>query len=280
MKKNVSRKQRYYLEEPSGQKFSDRLRTFSERFDDTTISLLGIILIAFALMSLLAILKVTSGTVLTPWSNILRRWFGFGAFLLMGWILAIGLRMLRKPQPGTVTTGWFYFRFEITLVLLLMLMSQLGGISIERAEAGFDGGYIGWALAQTFNVILPVSFLQIIFTLFLLVIFIIWSFDLFDRLENFLAIKAGYGPISRPFSAPQPVSAPKQTEVVQEQADPPPPLQKKRAWRRSSKKSSLLPRLKTSRLLMNARAVYPRLESSLRTVQIMSMSVISIKPRV
>jgi len=227
MKKNVSRKQRYYLDEPSGQKFSDRLRAFSERFDDTTINLFGIILITFALMSFLAILGVTSGTVLTPWSNILRRWFGFGAFFLMSWILAIGLRMLRKPQPGTNITGWFYFRFEITLALFLMLMSQLGGISIERAEAGLDGGYLGWALAQSLNVILPISFLQIVLTLLLLVIFIIWSFDLFDRLENFLAIKAGFGPTSRPVAAPQPVEAPEQAEVPSEEAETPPTAAKK-----------------------------------------------------
>lgn len=185
MKKTTPRKQRYFLEEPSENKLSDMLKRFGERFDDTTISLAGIIIMTFALMSLLGISGLTSGTLLTPWANILRRWFGFGAFIVLFWLVGIGLRMLRK-RPSSSAPGWYYLRFEITIALLLTLMSQFGGVSIERAEAGFDGGYIGWALAQSLNAILPFLLLQILITSALFLIFVVWSFDLFDAIEAYL----------------------------------------------------------------------------------------------
>lgn len=195
MTKKTPRKHRYYMDGSSDKKLSDHLQRLSERFDDTTLNVFGIVIMAFALMSLLAITKLTSGTLLIPWVNMLMRWFGFGSYIIMIWLFAIGLRMLRKPTKANVAPGWYYVRFEILIALLLMLMAQLGGISIDRAEAGLDGGYLGWALAQSFNAILPILFLQIVITFALFVLFFIWAFDLFDKLEIFLSLRAGRKPV-------------------------------------------------------------------------------------
>lgn len=217
MKKTTSRKQRYYLEEPSDNKLSDMFKRFGERFDDTTLNLAGIILMAFSLMSLLGISGLTSGTLLTPWANILRRWFGFGSFIVLFWLIGVGLRMLRKRAPSKAP-GWYYLRFEVTIALLLMLMSQFGGVSIERAEAGFDGGYIGWALAQTFHSVLPILPLQILITFILCLVFVVWSFDLFDTIEAYLLMRKGNKP-NRPMPVVQTEEEAFQAELELEEED-------------------------------------------------------------
>ncbi|MEI6288976.1 MAG: hypothetical protein WCP19_00960, partial [Chloroflexota bacterium] len=57
----------------------------------------GVITFAFALMTLLALLGLTGGSLLTPWSLTLWRWLGYGSIFIVIIIGIAGLILMRKP---------------------------------------------------------------------------------------------------------------------------------------------------------------------------------------
>src|SRR5262245_1400636 len=124
----------------------DRLAQFNQHFGRFLRDSLGVVFIAFALMSLLALGNYTEGLLLSPWADMLSLWFGWGAYLV---ILAFGytgfslLRRTRTPLPwGRL------FALEIAAFLTLGLLAASGGNNLFEAEAGAFGGRIGWGLTE------------------------------------------------------------------------------------------------------------------------------------
>ena len=89
----------------------DRFEHFNLHFGRYLRDVAGVVLIAIALMSLLALWNLTSGILLTPWLDFLSKWFGWGSYII---ILAIGygglvlfrrddkpLGLIRSPFSGT-----------------------------------------------------------------------------------------------------------------------------------------------------------------------------------
>lgn len=187
MAKRTPRKQRYLLAEPSQKNLSQWISDLNEKFDGSTFDISGVVVFSFALMSLLALFGLTGGSLLTPWANTLWRWFGYGAIFVIAAIGVGGLFVIRKPKEGGNGVDWWKFvKFEVLLLLLLTFLTQLGGMSIERAESGMDGGYTGWAMAGILALIIPTTFLQGSITFLLLIFFFFLSFDLFPVVEGFL----------------------------------------------------------------------------------------------
>jgi len=62
---------------------------------------------------------------------------------------------------------------EGVLFTVTALLSLFNGHLLDRAEAGLDGGYIGWGLAEIFNRILPAPFSTILLLILLTVLVII-----------------------------------------------------------------------------------------------------------
>ncbi len=111
----------------------------------------GVVLLAFALMTLLALLGVsgTQGRLLTPWRGFLRIWFGWGSLFLVVTLAVAGLWLLIPRLRSGVGVHWSrVLSLEISAFAILTWLAVLGGSSLERAEAGLDGGRIGWALAD------------------------------------------------------------------------------------------------------------------------------------
>ncbi len=109
----------------------------------------GVLALAFALMTFLAILFPTlAGGVLNRWVDLLMVWFGWGS-LWVGIICTIGgLLMLRHDNIRMDKFAWGrVFAVEIIAFCSVALLSVIGGYSLDRADAGLDGGRIGWALA-------------------------------------------------------------------------------------------------------------------------------------
>ncbi len=150
---------------------------FAARFQRFAWDAAGVGLLAFSVMTLLAIWmpELTSGLLLSWWRAVLERWLGWGCVLMVVAGTIAGLLMLRKqsrwikPAPGgavslaspTVTEGfqspirWMhFFTLEFGAFTGLALLAALGGTSLERAEAGMDGGRIGWGLAELLRVLL------------------------------------------------------------------------------------------------------------------------------
>ncbi|MBT3336714.1 MAG: DNA translocase FtsK [Anaerolineae bacterium] len=120
----------------------------------------GVLLLAFALISILALFGWTEGDWLTPWIEFISRWFGAGSYLVIISIGMLGILTLRRseePLPwGRLIT------LELAAFLTLGLLTIMGGRDLLRAEAGLDGGRLGWGLDQILSkLISPVGSLLI-----------------------------------------------------------------------------------------------------------------------
>jgi DNA segregation ATPase FtsK/SpoIIIE, S-DNA-T family len=125
-----------------------RLARFNLHFGRSLRDALGIFLIAFAVITLLALGRLTGGVLLTPWTGMLSLWFGWGAYIVA---LAIGFSGFVILQHGAFSMGWGrIFALEIAAFLTISLFAASGGNSLLRAEAGMDGGRIGWGLVNLF----------------------------------------------------------------------------------------------------------------------------------
>jgi len=127
----------------------DRVARFNQHFGRFVRDALGVLLIAVALMTLLALRGYTEGVLLTPCANLLLLWFGWGSYLV---VIAIGyagyafLRRSRTPLPwGRL------FALELAAFLTLGLLAAMGGNSLLRAESGMDGGRVGWGRRLPFD---------------------------------------------------------------------------------------------------------------------------------
>jgi S-DNA-T family DNA segregation ATPase FtsK/SpoIIIE len=134
--------------------------------------LIGIGLLALGLMSLLGILGLTTGALINPWVRLLLTSVGFGYPLFIAALAVMGLMCLRqhfsswpKVRLGRVLA------LEISAFALLALLSIFGGMSVDRAEQGLDGGRIGWGLAYLVSQVLPLPWSTVFllaFSVFLL----------------------------------------------------------------------------------------------------------------
>jgi S-DNA-T family DNA segregation ATPase FtsK/SpoIIIE len=132
-----------------------RLLMLGLRFRRFAWDVAGVLTLAFALMTLLALLEITQGRLLLPWATFLRRWLGLGSGLIVIGIGVIGLLLLRQRLGGQRPVQWKrVFALEVSAFALVALLSVVGGVSIERAEAGLDGGLIGWGLAEGAGMVL------------------------------------------------------------------------------------------------------------------------------
>ena len=74
----------------------DRYARFEHHFGRFVRDTLGVVLIAAALMTLLALRGYTRGVLLTPWADWLLLWFGWGAYLVVILMAYTGYAFLRR----------------------------------------------------------------------------------------------------------------------------------------------------------------------------------------
>jgi S-DNA-T family DNA segregation ATPase FtsK/SpoIIIE len=135
---------------------------FLTRFQRFALDFLGVVLLASALLTLIALTlpELTGGTLITLWRNFLIHSLGYGAILIVVASTVAGLLVLRArsyqlklsadprhtPSPNV---NWArIFALEVAAFSALALLSVIGGSSVDRAEAGLDGGVIGWGTAE------------------------------------------------------------------------------------------------------------------------------------
>ncbi len=154
---------------------SDRLVNILLRFERFAWDAAGVFLLALSLMILVALLipSLAQGALLMGLTNFLRSWFGWGSIMVVATLGVIGLMLLRRRMGDLPEVSWGrVFALEGAVFTLLPLMTFLGGFSLERAEAGLDGGQIGWGLATLLSFVLP-QFLSIFLLGVLFIIFAI-----------------------------------------------------------------------------------------------------------
>lgn len=127
-----------------------RLRSAFSRY---LPEILGVLLLALALLTLLALAGLTAGTWLTVWVTVWRRWLGWGSLIMVAGFGFVGWRLLRsKSGPQTLAWGRVV-ALELAAFASLGLLSLIGGHSLEQAEMGLHGGLVGWGLAEAFRLL-------------------------------------------------------------------------------------------------------------------------------
>ena len=190
----------------------DRLAQFNRHFGRFARDALGIILLAFALMTLLALRGFTQGLLLTPWAELLLLWFGWGSYLAVAAIGYAGFALLRRT--GTPISWGRIFALEIAAFLTLSLMAAFGGNSLTDAEAGAYGGRIGWGLTELFWTLGQSTGTLLLFGLWLF--FAMIGFNIWAELERLLLRLAGEGSPHAAAVSPAPVE---ETEAVVEKKE-------------------------------------------------------------
>ncbi|MGA2489355.1 MAG: DNA translocase FtsK [Anaerolineales bacterium] len=166
----------------------DRLARLETHFGRFLWDILGILLLAFALMTLLGILGLSKGSLLEVWVNLLYLWIGWGDLLIVLFAGAGGvLAFCRSVQP--IKVRWDrVIAMELVAFLSLALLSVVNGNKLT--EGAMWGGQIGWGLAMLITrYIGPIWGGLIVFTLWGLMV--LTAFGLWHPLEAWLLKQAG-----------------------------------------------------------------------------------------
>ncbi len=115
---------------------------------DYVSDVLGVLLIALALITILGLLGLTGGAWLSPWVGVWRRWLGWGSVLVVIGLGLAGWQLLQRRRLGANLAPGRLIAFEIAVFASLALLSLFTGLSLEHAETGRAGGLIGWGLAE------------------------------------------------------------------------------------------------------------------------------------
>jgi S-DNA-T family DNA segregation ATPase FtsK/SpoIIIE len=154
------------------------------RFRRWGLDILGILLLAFSLLTLVSLLLpgLTGGRLANAWRTFLVRGMGWGAVFVVAATAVAGLLVLRirfyqarqeknRHASALPPARWGQIiALELAAFLALVLLTLLGGQSVSRAESGLDGGFVGWGLADLLRSTLAKFALQHIFWSYLLVL--------------------------------------------------------------------------------------------------------------
>lgn len=147
----------------------------------------GVLVLAFALMTLLALFGLTDGRLLTWWAGILRFWFGWGSILIVLVGLVASVLLFRQSIGGVKGVRWGrILALETAAFALLALLAVLGGSSVARVEAGQDGGIVGWGLAEILGLVIHPPWLLGLFLSLVLICFTFFGLGLFRPLAALL----------------------------------------------------------------------------------------------
>jgi S-DNA-T family DNA segregation ATPase FtsK/SpoIIIE len=120
----------------------------------------GVVCLALAAMTLLGLLNLTGGVLLTWWASVLRHWLGWGGFLIPLVAGLLGAWLLSRRTSLSTQIPWGrVLILEVAAFAGLGLLTILGGFSVLRAEAGLDGGLVGWGLVDLLSVVIRPTWL-------------------------------------------------------------------------------------------------------------------------
>ena len=155
----------------------------------------GILLLALALMLFLALTGLTKGILLGAAADFLLTWLGLGSVFVVALLVWGGVVLLWKGRQGSPLGVSRVVALELAACLLLGLLAFLGpwlaamsGDSrtpLERAEAGLDGGRVGWAISALLDQFLG-PFGGFVILLLTLAVSIVVAFGLAAAIEHWL----------------------------------------------------------------------------------------------
>ncbi len=175
--------------------FADRIGGLLQKFDRFTWDVVGVILIAFSLVTVLALAGLTKGVLLDPWRKFLLDGLGSGsypAFVLIGWL---GVWILRRRMEKTARLNLGrVLALEGLVFVAMAFLSLINGNALDRAAQGQDGGVVGWGLAKLVSLLLPLPWSTI-----LLIVLGVWFLLIGFGVMDWIA-----GVVSRWLASPLP----------------------------------------------------------------------------
>ena len=182
--------QRTHPENSPTRDWIDRLARFRAHFGRFAWDVLGVLLLALALMVFLGLLGISAGRLLSLIVVLLRLWFGWGSILIVVAACLGGLLAFRRSR-GPLKLNWGQVvAIELAAFLTLAVLSVVSGNSLSQAENGWWGGRVGWGLSMLLaRYIGPVWGGIVTFLLWGLAV--TTAFGLWRRFEAFLLKLAG-----------------------------------------------------------------------------------------
>jgi DNA segregation ATPase FtsK/SpoIIIE, S-DNA-T family len=166
----------------------DSLARIEAHFGRFLWDILGVLLLAFALMTLLGILGLSKGNLLEDWVNLLYLWIGWGNLLVVLMAAAGAVTAFRRSVKPIEMHWGRVIALELAGFLTLALLSMFNGnqLTVE----GMWGGQVGWGLAMAVaRYTGPILGGLILFVLWGLAV--LTAFGLWRPLENWLVQQAG-----------------------------------------------------------------------------------------
>lgn len=156
------------------------------RLERYSWDVLGVILLALSALTALALLNLSQGTFISPWGAFLKHWTGAGSYAIIFLTAFLGIAALRhQPEQASRLDLGRVLALEFMTFFVMALLALFGGLSLERAEAGLDGGIIGWGLARMVSLILPLPWSSL-----LLLVLLVWLGLVTSGLSRRLLYKA------------------------------------------------------------------------------------------
>ena len=175
-------------EQPHSNDWVDRLAQLQVHFGRFLWDILGIFLLAFAMMTLLGIAGLSKGTLLEDWVNFLHLWLGWGDLLVVLFAGAGALLAFRRSTKPIKVHWGRVIALEIAAFLTLALLSVINGNSLS--EGALWGGQVGWGLSMAIaRYIGPIWGGLIIFALWILMV--LSALGLWHPLEAWLLRQGG-----------------------------------------------------------------------------------------
>ncbi|MBI4731771.1 MAG: hypothetical protein HY781_06530 [Chloroflexi bacterium] len=131
---------------PSG--FLDRLARLQAHFGRFLWDILGVLLLAFALMTLLGLFGLSQGSLMELWVEFLKIGLGWGSVFVVASAVAFGIYAIRRSRRELRVQWGRVIAFELAAFLTLALFSVASGNQLSTAEQGMWGGQVGWGLAS------------------------------------------------------------------------------------------------------------------------------------
>ncbi len=202
-------------EEPPRSDLLDHIVRFQTHFGRFLWDILGVLLLALALVTLLGLFGLSQGILINAWVNLLRLGFGWGSFFIVITAAAFGVYALRRSRHEIPLHWGRIIALELAAFLTLALLAVSSGNRLAAAEAGQWGGRVGWALssllAQAIGPVWGGALIVLLWTLSILTAFGLWKY-----LERWILEQAGdpLGADLEPAPVKPAVSSPGEEPVV------------------------------------------------------------------
>lgn len=156
-RKNPTRRKTMPPEPPQpSSSVMDAMGRFWLRLERFSWDVLGVLLLAASALTALALLGLTQGSFISPWGSFLKHWTGSGSYAIIVLIAYFGITALRhRPDASSRLNLGRVLALEGLVFVFMALLALFSGLSLERAEAGQDGGIIGWGLARLITMGFP-----------------------------------------------------------------------------------------------------------------------------